>query len=154
MIFRGSGPVLLRSPHFVIFRLVRTHCPSPSVFTHGLMLFKISGNVWYEPSHGRSNKETYATSEDSDQPGHLPGQIRACADPESFVRGVLLLQSFFFLKIIYLFFYFLFFFDEWREDPNKYHYKRAIISPPSKRHLNGVSLVKWRFAGGLMMTQH
>ena len=29
---------------------------------------------------------------------------------------------------------------EGREDPNKYHYERAIIDPPAKRHLNGVSL--------------
>ena len=28
---------------------------------------------------------------------------------------------------------------EGREDPNKYHYKRAIIDPPAKHHLNGVS---------------
>ena len=31
-----------------------------------------------------------------------------------------------------------------REDPNKYHYKRAIIDPPAKRHLNGVLLAgRW-----------
>ena len=27
-----------------------------------------------------------------------------------------------------------------RDDPSKYHYKRAIIGPPAKRHLNGFSL--------------
>ena len=29
------------------------------------------------------------------------------------------------------------------ESGSKYHYKRAIISPPAKRHLNGISLVCW-----------
>ena len=30
-----------------------------------------------------------------------------------------------------------FFFDEGeREEPTKYYYKRAIFSPPAKRHLN------------------
>ena len=29
-------------------------------------------------------------------------------------------------------------------DPRKYHYKWTIISPPAKRHLNGVSLAgRW-----------
>ena len=41
--------------------------------------------------------------------------------------------------------FFLFFFcffgggvgrGEGREDPNKYHYKRAIVDPPAKCHLN------------------
>ena len=43
-------------------------------------------------------------------------------------------------------FWHLFFFlvDEGWENPIlKYHYKRAIISPPAKRHLNGVSLACW-----------
>ena len=35
---------------------------------------------------------------------------------------------------------FFFFFLEGRDDPNKYHYKRALIGLPAKRHLNGVSL--------------
>ena len=29
---------------------------------------------------------------------------------------------------------------EGREDPSQYYYKRAIIDPPAKRHLNGVSM--------------
>ena len=30
------------------------------------------------------------------------------------------------------------------EEGSKYHYKRAIIDPPAKRHLNGVSLAcRW-----------
>ena len=33
-------------------------------------------------------------------------------------------------------------FLEGRDDPRKYHFKRAIIGPPAKRHLNGVSLVR------------
>ena len=32
------------------------------------------------------------------------------------------------------------FFSWWWEGGSKYHYKRAIIGPPAKRHLNGVSL--------------
>ena len=32
----------------------------------------------------------------------------------------------------------------WEEGGSKYHYKRAIIGPPAKRHLNGVSLAcRW-----------
>ena len=31
-------------------------------------------------------------------------------------------------------------FVEGREDPNEYYYKRAIVDPPAKRHLDGVSL--------------
>ena len=39
----------------------------------------------------------------------------------------------------------IFFFPQGREDPNKYHYKWAIIDPPAKRHLTGVSLAgPWR----------
>ena len=38
--------------------------------------------------------------------------------------------------------YNVFVFLEGREDPNTYHFKRAIIDPPEKRHLNGVSLVR------------
>ena len=53
----------------------------------------------------------------------------SCADPENFVRGGPTLNFFFFI-----------FFLEWREDPNQYHYKGAIIHPPAKRHLNGILL--------------
>ena len=37
-------------------------------------------------------------------------------------------------------FFLLFFYLEGRDDPGKYRYKEAIIGPPAKRHLNGVSL--------------
>ena len=33
-----------------------------------------------------------------------------------------------------------FFYLEGKDDPSKYHYKRAIIGPPAICHLNGVSL--------------
>ena len=33
-------------------------------------------------------------------------------------------------------------FLEGRDDPSKYNYNRAIIGPPAKRHLNGVSLAR------------
>ena len=36
--------------------------------------------------------------------------------------------------------FFLFFLIWWGESGSKYNYKRAIIGPPVKRHLNGVSL--------------
>ena len=48
----------------------------------------------------------------------------SCADPDSFVRGDLTLITFL----------------EGRENPNKYHFMRAIIDQPVKRHSNGVSL--------------
>ena len=48
----------------------------------------------------------------------------ACADPESFVRGGPTLTTFILV-------------DE-GEKGSKYHYKRAIIGSPAKRHLNGV----------------
>ena len=32
------------------------------------------------------------------------------------------------------------FFGWWGEEGSRYHYKRAIICPPGKRHLNGVSM--------------
>ena len=35
------------------------------------------------------------------------------------------------------------FFSWWGLGGSKYHYKRAIIGPPAKRHLNGVSLACW-----------
>ena len=55
---------------------------------------------------------------------------RSCADPESFDRGVHFWQCFFF--------------SCWGERRSKYHYKRAIIGPPAKRHLNGASLAcRW-----------
>ena len=56
--------------------------------------------------------------------------MHTCADPESFVGGGPLLTTFFFSFV----------FLEGREDPSQYHYKRAIIDPPAKRHLNGVSM--------------
>ena len=34
---------------------------------------------WYEPPHDKTNKMTYAPSEDSDQPGHPPIVIRVFA---------------------------------------------------------------------------
>ena len=48
----------------------------------------------------------------------------SCADPESFLRGGPTLTTFFF--------------SWWWEGGSKYNYKRAIIDPPAKRHLNGV----------------
>ena len=48
-----------------------------------------------------------------------------CTNPESFVRGGLTLTRVFL---------------EGMDDPSKCHYKPAIIGPPAKRHLNGVSL--------------
>ena len=39
-----------------------------------------------------------------------------------------------------LFLTFFVFFSWWGEVGSKYHYKRVIIDPPAKRHLNGVSL--------------
>ena len=37
-----------------------------------------------------------------------------------------------------------FFFSWWGDRGSKYHYKWAIIGPPAKRHLNGVSLAgRW-----------
>ena len=57
-------------------------------------------------------------------------QYRSCADPESFVRGGPTLKTFFR--------------GERGSKLNKYHYKRAIIDPRAKRHLNGVSLAcRW-----------
>ena len=33
----------------------------------------------HDPLHDKTNRMTYASSEDSDQPGHLPGPIRVFA---------------------------------------------------------------------------
>ena len=35
--------------------------------------------------------------------------------------------------------FFFFFFSWWGEGGSKCYYKRAIIGPPAKRHLNGIS---------------
>ena len=52
-----------------------------------------------------------------------------CADPGNFVRGGPTLTHFLSLM---------------RGGRSKYHYKRAIIGPPAKRHLNDVSLAcRW-----------
>ena len=51
----------------------------------------------------------------------------SCADPERFVRGGPTV-NFFYISIFQV--------GERREDPNK----RAIISTPAKRRLNGVSV--------------
>ena len=60
----------------------------------------------------------------------------SCADPENFARGGPTLTTFsFLLFVFFVFFVFLSGFGG-----SKYHYKRAIIGPPAKRHLNGVSL--------------
>ena len=40
-------------------------------------------------------------------------------------------------------FFFCFVFSWWGVGGSKYHYKRAIIGPPAKRHLNGVSHACW-----------
>ena len=58
----------------------------------------------------------YCKCKDEDHP---------CANPESFNRGGGGAMFFFFV-------------DEGRE--SMYHFKRAIIGPPVKRHLNGGSL--------------
>ena len=63
----------------------------------------------------------------------------SCADPESRARGGSILACFFFLfvcvggggvvtRTLVR-----------KERSSKLHYKRAIIDPPAKRHLNGVS---------------
>ena len=57
-----------------------------------------------------------------------------CADTGSFVRGGPTLTFLFFNFFIYFFYLMRRF---------KYHYKWAIISPPTKRHLNGISLACW-----------
>ena len=46
-----------------------------------------------------------------------------CADPEKVSEGVQLCQVFF-----------------KADEGSKYHFKPAMIGPPAKRHLNGVSL--------------
>ena len=43
----------------------------------------------------------------------------------------------------FFFFFFFFSFFCWWEGGSKYHYKRAIIGPQTKRHLNGVLLLCW-----------
>ena len=53
-----------------------------------------------------------------------------CADPESFVRGGPNLIAFFFFFLV----------DEGFEDLNTTINEWAIIGPPAKLHLNGVSL--------------
>ena len=57
----------------------------------------------------------------------------ACADAESSVGACQTLTTFFFYFLV----------DEGREDPNttkSWQSSPAILSPPAKRHLNGVSL--------------
>ena len=54
----------------------------------------------------------------------------SCMHSESFARGDLTWTTFFLLLFCCL----------WGEGGIKYHYKQAIIGPPAKRHLNGVSL--------------
>ena len=54
--------------------------------------------------------------------------ITSCAESESFVRGGPTLTHPFSIC------------SWWVEEGSKYHYKRATIGPPAKRHLNGVSL--------------
>ena len=58
-----------------------------------------------------------------------------CADQEHFVRGAVQLRLFLFLLFLVL-----------KVGvggggkESKYHYKQAVISPPAKRHLNGILL--------------
>ena len=56
---------------------------------------------------------------------HAKG-LSGCADPERFVRVCTTLT--------------LLFFNWWGERRSKYHHKQSNISPPAKRHLNGVLL--------------
>ena len=51
-------------------------------------------------------------------------------------------DGFFFSFFFFFFFFFFFLVDEEREDPIP-QYKRSIIGPPAKHHLNGVSLACW-----------
>ena len=66
--------------------------------------------------------------------------LHACADQESFVRGGSTQKTFCFC------------FSWGGERQSKYHYNWAIIGPPAKRHLNGISLTShWRhFESGLV----
>ena len=70
----------------------------------------------------------------------------ACAGPECFDIADPTLTTFqLFVCVcvcvcfLLFFFWFLFFLGE-RGDPSKYHYKRTIIGPSAKRHLNDVWL--------------
>ena len=66
----------------------------------------------------------------SEKPPTYLCAVESCADPECLVRGGPALTTFF---------HFLLFTSWWvGEDPNPT--KSAIIGPPGKHHLNGVSL--------------
>ena len=62
--------------------------------------------------------------------GHQKNVDISCADPENFVRGSPTLTAFFLS---------FFLVDKGKEDLNT-TIRRAIIGPPAKRYLNGVSL--------------
>ena len=57
---------------------------APLLFAYGINRFShgslVSSVIYfflsYEPAHDKTNKRTYVPSEDSDQPGCLPSQIR------------------------------------------------------------------------------
>ena len=55
--------------------------------------------------------------------------LHSCADPDSFLRGCPTLTTLLFIVLV----------DMGRR--YKYHYEWAIIDPPAKRNLNGVSPV-------------
>ena len=59
---------------------------------------------------------------------HRVTHTNSCADSESFIRGGPTLTTFFLFSFLV------------NKGGSKYNYKRAIIGPPAKRRLNGVSL--------------
>ena len=63
----------------------------------------------------------------------------SCADPESRARGGSILACFFSCLCVCVGGGVVTRTLVRKERSSKYHYKRAIIDPPAKRHLNGVS---------------
>ena len=57
----------------------RRHKTAPNVIEHTKI---------YEPRHDKTNEMTRASSEDSDQPGHLPSLIRDIPNNGLLVRAI------------------------------------------------------------------
>ena len=79
--FRQNGKFIIRADPDQIALLVR--CGLASVSVQMLRIITVIEYWWirmtFEPPHEKTNKMTFAPSEDSDQPGHPPSLIRVFA---------------------------------------------------------------------------
>ena len=130
MFLLSADFVLINQLFRRILSEILSECQTVWVWTRPDIL---SGHIWVQTACKGYQQTTLVGKELNSQSAIMTDQCqypsRSCADPENFVRGGQTLTTFLF--------------SWWGVGGSKYHYKRAIIGLPAKRHLNGASLACW-----------